>query len=255
VPVPAVRFAPLALPLQKLSPLASEQCPSVETVGSNIDYRTEVMAYKRNQVETAIARIFDPDCQEPPSDLRTRIKRLLELDRTLGRKLRSGNAEEANYAFYSDEPPGTGADISFSEYEAFALLNALRIMQHAWPQGFAVSIIRRVRLDLEREHARILRQRPDELFDLQAIRAKARPGDIAVSNADPVFLTLASKAEPAPDESRPLPLSAVCRGFEKVSKFSRDVGASSVSMFEIATLAHRLHEHLMRTQPKRRGPP
>jgi uncharacterized protein (DUF1778 family) len=36
-------------------------------------------------------------------------------------------------------------------------------MEHGWPQGFAVSIIRRVRLDLESEHARILRQRPDDL--------------------------------------------------------------------------------------------
>jgi uncharacterized protein (DUF1778 family) len=39
----------------------------------------------------------------------------------------------------------------------------LRILEHGWPQGFAVSIMRRVRLDLEREHARILRQRPDDL--------------------------------------------------------------------------------------------
>jgi hypothetical protein len=38
------------------------------------------MSYKRNQIEEAIARTFDPNCQEPPSELRTRIKRLLELD-------------------------------------------------------------------------------------------------------------------------------------------------------------------------------
>ena len=84
-------------------------------------------------------------------------------------------------------------------------------MGHGWPQSFAVSIMRRVRLDLEREHARILRQRPDKLFDQQAIRAKARPGDIAVDNTDPVFLTVASKAQRAPDEAQTAPLSAVCR--------------------------------------------
>jgi hypothetical protein len=60
--------------------------------------------------------------------LRTRIKRLLELDRSMGRKLRSKDPEEANFGFFSEEAPGTGADISFSEYEAFALLNGLRIM-------------------------------------------------------------------------------------------------------------------------------
>ena len=210
-------------------------------------------ANKRNQIEEAIAHIVAPNSEEPPSELRTRIKRLLELDRSLGRNLRSKDAEEANFAFFSDEAPGTGADILFSEYEAFALLNGLRIMGHGWHQGFAVSIMRRVRLDLEREHARILKQDPDKLFDWQAIRARARPGDIAVSNTDPVFLTLASKEERAPDDAKTAPVSAVCRGFEKVSAFSRDVGASSVTTFELATLAHRLLQELMKTEPRRRG--
>ena len=160
------------------------------------------VSYKRNQVEEAIARIFVPNCEKPPSELRTRIKRLLDLDRSIGRKIRSKDAEEANFGFFSGEAPGTGADISFSEYEAFALLNGLRIMDHGWPQGFAVSIMRRVRLDLEREHARILRQDPGKLFDWETIRARARPGDIAVDNTDPVFLTLASKAQRAADEAQ-----------------------------------------------------
>jgi hypothetical protein len=115
------------------------------------------------QIEDGIARIFAPNSERPPSELRTRIKRLLELDRSIGRKLGSKDAEEANFGFFSEEAPGTGADILFSEYEAFALLNGLRIMDHGWPQGFAVSIMRRVRLNLERELARILRQRPDDL--------------------------------------------------------------------------------------------
>ena len=211
------------------------------------------MSYKRNQIEEAIARIVAPNSAEPSSELRTRIKRLLELDRSLGRKPRSKDAEEANFGFFSEEAPGTGADISFSEYEAFALLNGLRIMGHGWPQGFAGSIMRRVRPDLEREHARILRQNPDKLFDWEAIRRRARPGDIAVDNTDPVFLTLASKEERAPDARQTPPFSAVRRGLVKVSEFCRDVGASSVTMFEVATLAHRLHQELMKIEPRRRG--
>jgi hypothetical protein len=211
------------------------------------------MSFKRNQIEEAIARIIVPNCQEPPSELRTRIKRLLELDRSMGRKLRSKDAEEANFGFFSEEPPGTGAVISFSEYEAFALLIGLNIMDHRWPQGFAVSVMRRVRLDLEREHARILRQRPDKLFDQQAIRAAAREGDIAVDNTDPVFIVLASKAKRAPDEGQTAPLSAVCHGLAKAFEFSRDVGASSVTIFEVVTLAHGLHQELMQTEPSRRG--
>src|SRR5262245_4980418 len=146
------------------------------------------MSYKRNQIEEAIARIFVPNCEKPPSELRTRIKRLLDLDRFIGRKIRSKNAEEANFAFFSGEAPGTGADVSFSEYEAFALLNGLRIMNHGWPQGFAVLIMRRVRVDLKREHARILRQDPGKLFDWEAIRAKFQEGEIAADNTDPVYL-------------------------------------------------------------------
>jgi hypothetical protein len=211
------------------------------------------MPYKRNQIEEAIARLFDPNCREPPSDLRTRIKRLLELDRSMGRKVRSKDPEEGNFAFFSEEAPGTGADIMFSEYDAFALLNGLRILEHHWPQSFAVSTMRRVRPDLEREHARILRQRPEELFDQQRILASAREGTIAVSNTDPVFLTIASMAEGAPDEDQTAPLPAVCHGWDELREFSRAVGASSLTTFEVATLAHRLHQELIKTEPRRRG--
>ena len=159
------------------------------------------MSYKLNQIEEAIARIFTPNCGEPPSDLRTRVKRLLDLDRLMGRKQLAKDPEEANFGLFSQEAPGTGSEIRFSEYEAFALLNGLRIMGHGWLQGFAVSIMRRIRPDLEREHARILKQDPVELFDQRAIRAKAREGDIAVDNTDPLFLVLASKEERAPDAS------------------------------------------------------
>jgi hypothetical protein len=209
------------------------------------------MPYKRNQVEEAIARIFDPNCREPPSELRTRIKRLLELDRSQGRKVRSKDPEEGNFAFFSEEAPGTGVDISFSEYEAFALINGLRLMNHGWPQSFAVSILRHVRRDLEREHGRILRQRPGELFYQQVMLARARPGGLAVDNTDPVFVTIASKA-PRVDQGDAAPFAAVCRG-EDVGKFSRDLGASSVTLFEVATLAHRLHQELLKTEPRHRG--
>jgi hypothetical protein len=211
------------------------------------------MSFKRNQIEEAIAHIFVPNCQEPPSELRTRIKRLLELDRSLGRDLWSKDKEHANFGFFSEKPPGTGADISFSEYDAFALLNGLRIMEHGWPQSVAVSIMRRIRRDLEKEHARTLRQDPVRLFDREAIRANARPGDIAFNNVDPVLIALVSGAQRAPDQAEAAPFAAVCRGMKKVGAFSRSVGASSISLLEVVTLAHKLHRELRKTGPKRRG--
>ena len=44
------------------------------------------------------------------------------------------------------------------------------------------------------------------LFDQQAIRSRARPGDIAVDNTDPVFLTIAPKKQRAADNIAPLAL-------------------------------------------------
>jgi hypothetical protein len=213
---------------------------------------TDQTFYKRNQIVEAIARIYDPSRQDAPMELRTRIKRLFELDRAMGRRPRSNSAEMANFAFFSDEAPGTGADVAFSEYEAFALLNGLIMMDHGWPQSFAVSIMRRIRPDLEREHARILQQLPKELFDRQAIVAKARPGDIALDNSDPVFIAVLTKVQRASGQAQAAPLAAVCRGMEGVAKLTRN-GCSSLTMFEVATLAHKLRQALMNTEPRRRG--
>ena len=210
------------------------------------------MSYKRSQLENAIARILEPGAKAPSVRLRTRIKRLLELDRKLGRKPRSKDVGESNFAFFSGESPGSGADISFSEYEAFALLIGLSIMQHSWPQGFALSVMRRIRPELAREHALILRQDPGKLFDWEAIRKNARPGDLAVDNTDPVFLTVISGANASVKEGAPV--CAVCRGMAAVNEFRQEMDASSFTMWEIATIAHRFSEQLLKTEPRRRGP-
>src|SRR4051812_39189477 len=203
-------------------------------------------AYKRNQIEEAIPKVFEITSEQRAKDFYTRIKRLLVLDRGLGRKPRSKSSEQANFAFYSAEAAGTGADILFSEYEAFALLTGLRMMEHGWPQGLAVSLLRRVRGELEPEHARILRQPPDQLFDQNVIIANARPGDVAVSNADPVFFAVLAKRDRTPDESKGLP--RLCRGFQEALNFSREMGAGSMTTFELVTAAHKLREELTKTR-------
>ena len=211
------------------------------------------MSYKRSQLEAAITRLSNPGSNEPASELRTRIKRLLELDRNLGRKPRSRDADERNFAFFSEKAPGTGADISFSEYEAFALLNGLIIMAHGWPQGFALSVMRRVRPDLMEEHGRILRQDAHKLFDKEEIRKNARPGDFVLDNTDPVFLTVVSKGHGDPDKTETAPVCAVCRGLQAVTQFRDQMHAASWTMWEVATIAHRLRDELRKTEPRRRG--
>jgi hypothetical protein len=63
-----------------------------------------MLRYKRNQVEEAIAAALDRRDADVASELRIRIKRLLETDRALGREPR------ATYAFfYTGGAPGRGA--------------------------------------------------------------------------------------------------------------------------------------------------
>src|SRR6516225_7602903 len=121
--------------------------------------------YKRNQVEEAIAIVLEPGSTRLSSEIRTRLKRLLETDRNLGRSKRSADPERANFAFYGMEAPGRGLENWFTGYEAFALLTGLRLMRDGWPQGLVVAVLRRVKPDLERHHARIVRQNPTVLFD------------------------------------------------------------------------------------------
>src|SRR5215211_9001450 len=128
-------------------------------------YHASMKQYKRNQVEEAISLMFDPSSRDPSTELRTRLKRLFETDRNLGRNPRSSDPERTNFAFFSSEAPGTGVEVWFSSYEAFALFTAWRLLEHGWPQASAVSILRQIRPRLEREHARILKLDPAQIFD------------------------------------------------------------------------------------------
>src|SRR5207244_13115903 len=144
-----------------------------------------------------------------------------EWDRALGRNPRSSDPEQANFAFFSEDAPGTGADVWFSDYEAFSLCTALRIIEHGWPRGFAVSVMRRVRPDLEKQHARVLKKDPDLIFDPNAIIQNAREGDIGVDNTDPVFLVLVSTEG---RDSAMLPVNPACgvkRGTTELVRFVR----------------------------------
>ena len=209
--------------------------------------------YKRNQVEEAISKVLEPPSPEPTSDLRTRLKRLLDTDRALGRDRRSSNPKLAHYAFYSDEAPGSGTEVWFSDYDSFALLNGVRLLGHGWPQGFVVSVLRQVRPELERQHARILKQDPSSLFDLKEIHRNARPGAMAFHNTDPVLLAIVSKPGVAPSEQGESIPCAVCRGEAAAMKFAREHGAGGWTMFELATAAHQLSKALADTEPRRRG--
>jgi hypothetical protein len=204
--------------------------------------------YKRNQIEEAISDFFSRKASKPTRAMRTRIKRLLETDRDLGRKGRSRDPECANFAFFSSDAPGRGTEVLFSSYEAFAVTVALVLLQHAWPQSFAVSVLRKVRPMMEREHRRILQQDPAVLFDKEAIRKQARPGAVVVHNTDPVFLRIALPA----DIDQTSPDVEIYRGGDELYAARKDVAGSWV-FFELVSAAHALQNLLAKTEPKKRG--
>jgi hypothetical protein len=207
--------------------------------------------FKRNQVEEAIAIVLEPGSAKPSSEIRTRLKRLIETDRSLGRSKRSADPERANFAFHSMDAPGRGRENWFTGYEAFALLTSLRLMRDDWPQGLAVAALRRVKPDLERHHARFLRRGPTLLLDDAQLRQHAKSGALAVRTSDPVFLVINSKDQEDRLASNP---AAICRGQAELMRFIKGWGPGQTwTVMELGTSIHALSLALAKTAPRKRG--
>jgi len=210
-------------------------------------------SYKRNQVEEAISVMSDPGARAPSVELRTRLKRLLETDRNLGRSPRATNPEQANFAFFSAESPGSGVEVQFSDYEAFALYTAWRLLEHGWPQTSAVSIMRLARPLLEAKYAEIVQKDPATLFDKKKILKSRRAGTPVVSTTSPLYLVIASRQgrpiERSSDHTREVKILEE----DEVMPFVRSEAGLSVTNFELVRVAHELRRALMNTTPSKRG--
>jgi hypothetical protein len=210
--------------------------------------------YKRNQVEEAIFRTLgarDARCDE----LKFRLKRLLVTDRRLGRDENSDAEEDRQYAFYSLEPPGSGIEVMFSAYEAFALLAAIMLLEHGLPQAGVVRVMRQVRRQFEAAHTQILKKDPSTLFDQKAILTQARPGMIATDNTDPVFLVFARLTGSSVDTRTGGSAVAVCRGREELAAFMKrhSVPGMGATFFEFVHPMHALAADLSQTRAVKRG--
>lgn len=211
--------------------------------------------YKWNQVEEAISQTLGAK-DARVGELKLRLKRLLVTDRRLGRrKRRSGHKAGSRYAFYSQEGPGSGVEVMFSDYEAFALLAALTVLEHGIPQATVVDILRQVRADLETAYRESRKKNPGELFDPKAIQAMIKPGMIATDNTAPVFLAFARLSGPESGDRQVRALVTVCRGHDGLMAFIKEHSVPTVgtTFFEFAGLMHKLAKNLSETQPVQRG--
>jgi hypothetical protein len=208
------------------------------------------MPFKRNQVEEAI--IVTLQSERAPDELRTRVKRLLDTDRSLDQA-----RAEAPHAFYTAAPPGRGAEVWFSDYEAFALLLGMFLLEHRWPQGTVVGLLRHVRPTLQPLHTTLLARAPAELFDQEEIVRRAAPGMHAVDSADPMFLAVVTSVGREADREDVPSAFAVCRGEEELMRFRRAKAppGSSMTFLELSAPAHSLARSLDRTTPRSRGRP
>ena len=212
------------------------------------------MSFKRNQVEEAVARGSEPRTRTPSTELRTKLKRLLEMDRKLGCSPRASDPGRANYAFFSGEARGSGVEVWFSEYEAFALFTALRLLEHGLPQKEAVSILRQARPRLEPKHAEIMQWDPKIIFDKKKIWENWRPGMARLSTTRPVFLTVASrKGGRATGASSEATWEIHLIEIPQLARFLLSESAISSTLLELVRPAHDLRNSLMKTTPVKRG--
>jgi hypothetical protein len=208
---------------------------------------------KRNQVEEAILRTLGAR-DARAAELELRLHRLLVTDRRLGRGKRGRDGAGSRYAFYSREPPGSGVEVMFSDYEAFALLVGVMLLEHGLPQATAVSILRQVRRDLETGYAQRLKMDRNALFDPSAVHEMIKPGMIATDNTAPVFLAFVRLSGSEVD-GKVREAITVCRGHDELVAFvaKHSVPGLGATFFELVGLMWKLADNLAQTRPMRRG--
>ena len=205
--------------------------------------------YKRNQVQEAMIAVLKPASRRHSSEMIGRVKRLLDTDRARGRNKRASDPEKTNFAFHSDAMPGRGHENRFSEFDAFALLMALRLMGLGLPQGIVVGLLRRLRPQLEQQYAQILRQSAADLFDEQQAQRKAKPGDLVFVTTDPRFIVITSEGDRR--ESRSV---TICRGQREVFELIHRYGPGyTFTLLDLVPSASALSSALAESEPRTRG--
>lgn len=187
---------------------------------------------------------------EGDSELLSRIKRLLDLDRKLPLPRRALIPR----AFFSERGPGRGYDVLYSEYECFAVLLGLKMLEHGWPQQDAVELLRDVRGNLAALHSEIMREDPDELFNARNIEAylDKYPYATSADNAQPSFLVILSHTgkHDAPKNRR---MAFVSRNIADATARVRERPGNLATFIEVVTPAFKLRDALKATEPTKRG--
>ncbi|HZH27416.1 MAG TPA: hypothetical protein VEY95_09560 [Azospirillaceae bacterium] len=225
--------------------------------------------FKRDQVQRAIAmatgKIDGPD-RGPSKTLKADLKRLLDLDRGKGVDWLRSRGGPVHFAFFDQEPPGSGVDIAYSFANAFRLHLGQRLLQGGLPQMEAVYILRQTRHRLDRALAGILAVPPEHRRpDLSAVELERQIRNgllIRSAQAMTYFVTHGGMGagsllhrDPATGE---LESANVPTGVEELARVLEALALSSalpLMVVEIANPAYQLHHLLLTTPASRRGRP
>lgn len=179
-----------------------------------------------------------------------RIKRLLDIDRKLPSK--RGADRKQRQAFSSEAGPGPGHEMSFQEYEIFALDLALLLAEQGVPQTDVVEILRTLRPSLEAEHRKILAKPLTFFADFPEAR---RDGEPVISN-HPIFLAVTpASGQNTPFVTKSGLTATLLRGGTAWWNHFWDSNGKAVTTLEITLLAQALHGRLMAIAPRRKGRP
>ena len=221
--------------------------------------------FTRGQIEWAIAQVSGRTVRpggEPRHDLKMKLKRLLDIDRKKGIDAAQARPEFRRFAFLEGGLPGKGFAISYTPYDAFALLLGLHLLDSNVPQLAVIRLICLIRRELEREHDRILRLSPERLAQSKhALERRIKEGLLVEDPRKMIFLVLPTGAgadllyrrkqddtiKLANIAGSPAELVDVVAFFTRVSP--------PVLVFELINPAHQLASWLEQAPLIRRGRP
>ncbi|EDP61004.1 hypothetical protein BAL199_14592 [alpha proteobacterium BAL199] len=216
--------------------------------------------FKRNQAEEALWRYLSRDHvgRMPPPVFRTRIKRLLEIDRAEGTK------NERAMAFADTAPEGRGHEVRFTEFDVFCLGVGLLTLNAGFKQAEVVMLLQYIRDFLKDIWANIQdsppvpRQRPLPTDRPNAPTYKYE----GVEYADTGVYLIVNSVElkeiyPTQDPRKLMIFSPkVCYGADLLGQELRNTALSFPATFvlELSLMAIRVQRFLGEAEPRLRGP-
>ncbi len=227
--------------------------------------------YGRGQVEWALWCSFARasfDTGDVPQIFRTRIKRLLEIDRDLD----LSEAEvppKADYAF-APPPSAESGEVAYRAVDAFCLAIALDLLDAGFKQAEIVFLMRYLRPELQERFPNLLT--PPSLISRQRYRARDYPdlpsykegGDSFADRRLFVILQKVELTEISPASSRrrhsgPIFLEPVCcKGVTVLGEKLHDTMPNrrrTVTVLEVAATAQAVQKFLTAAPVIRRGRP